>query len=263
MRHSSLLSLSHDLLSCLPSLSYHVSVSMATIATLQSESSFVRPLSSETSSEEMILDSSPPVPLSSAASSTSVMLHPHSIMPVEYDSLGLSCSTSNSSFQGTLIDEIWESCRQQLEDKVKQKEAEKAQLLLGQLAYEVEKGIACKVLDPIAGEDHFIYSVEGLELALEGTRRHYKEVLESEQKRKDATEAWENLKKIIKWSDELHRFISRLELSYDSCVNLTITDTAVRDAMKNGSSRDKNLIDKLLDIHHKLYNRYGTTENPD
>ena len=128
---------------------------------------------------------------------------------------------SNSSFQGTLIDEILESCRQQLEDKeklVKQKEAEKAQLLLGQLAYEVEKGIACKVLDPIAGEDHFIYSVEGLELALEGTRRHYKEVLESEQKRKDATEAWENLKKIIKWSDELHRFISRLELSYDSCI---------------------------------------------
>ena len=242
---------------------------MAATATLQRESYLSRPRSPATSFEENWLDSPPqpglsssrPPPMTSsegmspAASSVSVMLPPHSMKPVEYHIPGLSSSTLNSSFQGTLIDEILESCRQQLEYKemlVKQKEAEKAQLLLGQLAYEVEKRIACKVLDPIAGEDHFIYSVEGLELALEGTRRHYKEVLESEQKRKDATEAWESLKKTIRWSDELHRFISRLELSYDSCVYLTITDSAVKDAMKNESSRDKKLIDKLLYIHHEL-----------
>ena len=232
-----------------------MNIAMATTATLKSELSFSGPLSSATSSEEMILDSPPPVLLSSAASSTSVMLPPHSIMPVEHGSPGPNSSISSSSSQGMLIDKILESYRQQLEEKeklVEEKEAEKAQLLLGQFAYEVEKGIACKVLDPIAGEDHFIYSVEGLELALEGTRRHYKEVLESEQKRKDATEAWENLKKIIKWSDKLHRFISRLELSYDSCIDLSVTDSAVKDAMKNESVRDRNLIDTLLDIRQTL-----------
>ena len=183
---------------------------------------------------------------------------PEPIMPTEYeisDSAFPSSSISKLSFQET-VDEIWESCRRQLEDKeilVLQKEADKSQRVLGLLAYEVEKGIACKVLDSIAGEDHFVYSVEGLELAIEGIHRHYRDVLEDEKQRKGATEAWESLKKDLSWSDELHRFILRLELSYDSCVDLTITDSAVREAMKNESSRDQSLIYKLLDIHHNLY----------
>lgn len=126
------------------------------------------------------------------------------------------------------------------------------QLLWGQVAYDVDGAIAHYVLDPLIGDQHYISNVKGMELAIEGTAEHYKNVFGTEEKRRKAGDRWKAFQKDPEWSDMLYLLIKKLKSSRNTVAHPITNRRDIENAMAEVPGPQKREYRNLKKLHDKL-----------
>ena len=87
-------------------------------------------------------------------------------------------------------------------------------LILGQLAFEVEKAIVSEVFTKVIGspDKYYITTIADMQKALM-RQENFADVLADDSKRKEAIEKWKGLQKTLDWTDNHFRCISYLKRS--------------------------------------------------
>ena len=87
-------------------------------------------------------------------------------------------------------------------------------LILGQLAFEVEKAIVSEVFTKVIGspDKYYITTISDMQKALM-RQENFADILADDSKRKEAIEKWKSLQKTLDWKDYHFRCISYLKRS--------------------------------------------------
>lgn len=102
---------------------------------------------------------------------------------------------------------------QKMSKKIQKLEKDQQKLTVGQIAHLLDEAILTKVMKSIGVDDYkkrSIYTIFHLEKAIENQRR-FGDAFHTEDERKKAREAWDNLKSDIGWEDHHFRQISQLK----------------------------------------------------
>ena len=108
-----------------------------------------------------------------------------------------------------------EELRIQLEESAKQLEAwkeDRIQLMLGQLAVEVEKAIIDKVLTEVIGspDEHYVNTIKDMQKALK-RKANFADVLTDDSNHEKATKKWKELQKTLNWKDIHFQYYQEFE----------------------------------------------------
>ena len=137
-----------------------------------------------------------------------------------------------------------------LEGRLKQSECDEIQLILGQLAAEVDREIPQLVLNPIIG-DHNIVGVGGLTKALKG-KKPYGQVFKNEEQKAKAIACWDDLRKKLQWSDDLFLFMKALKKFRNPFAHPTIEKKAIERCKSKMPNPKKQMVERLWTIYSEL-----------
>ena len=109
------------------------------------------------------------------------------------------------------------------------------QLILGQLAFEVEKAIVNEVLAAIIGspDKYYITTIADMQSALE-KKAYFSDVLADDSNHKNATKRWKDLQMTLEWKDYHFRCISHLKRSRVPAAHPKFEAAEVTKAIKEG-----------------------------
>ena len=108
---------------------------------------------------------------------------------------------------------------------------DRTQLMVGQLAFEVEKAIIYEVLTKVIGSStHYVTTLEDMQSAL-NRKPNFTDVL-SDPNQKKAAEKWEELQKTLKWKEIHFRYIKNLKSSRVSVAHPKFDAAIVANAIK-------------------------------
>ena len=125
-------------------------------------------------------------------------------------------------------------------------------LVLGQVAFNIDKFVSKRVLDKLVGPDHFIGSIMEMELAIEGHKR-YADVFKSEMEKKTAEQKWETLQKELNWNSKLFRYMQDLKKDRLDIAHPTVDKESILAAMENNiPQKHKQLFLQLCAIHEEI-----------
>lgn len=106
--------------------------------------------------------------------------------------------------------ELMEAKLKSMEAKLKSMEASKFALMLGQIAYDIDKRVTSKVLDGLVSPEKYVPTVRDMEAAIKG-HDHEDVFDEKEEERITAKKRWNFLKTKIGWSGNINRFLGQLK----------------------------------------------------
>ena len=147
--------------------------------------------------------------------------------------------------------------RTHLEESAKQLEAwkeDRIQLMIGQLAIEVEKGIIDQVLTEVIGspDEHYVKTVKDMQKALK-RKANFADVLIDDSNHEKATKKWKDLQKTLNWKDIHFRYIMTLKSSRVSVAHPKFEASVVEDAIKeNKVGQHKKACKELMKMLEKL-----------
>lgn len=147
--------------------------------------------------------------------------------------------------------------KEKLEEVTKELEALKGahnKLILGQLAFEVEKAIINEVFMNIidSPEEHFIDTIADMQNTLE-KQANFADVFTNDSIREIAAEKWEGLKKTLHWKDYHFRCISHLKRNRVPVAHPKFEVSAVRKAINDDKAgQHKSACTELLKMLEKL-----------
>lgn len=158
--------------------------------------------------------------------------------------------------ENTDIKAIVESLKERiitLENKVKRLSSDRNQLILGQVAFEIEKSIVHKVLDDLIGKNHYVNSIEDMKLAIIGEDSNYDDLLSQEQ-RDLADEKWKKLQKELNWQPSNFRYLKWLKQKRVAPAHPTITIAGIKDVLESSAlpEHEKKPFDELFSMYKKL-----------
>ena len=128
----------------------------------------------------------------------------------------------------------------------------KEKLVLGQVAFDVDRSIPKLVIDPVLGICHNILRIKDMESALKGDEDIFKE----EEQKIDCQKRWEELKAELGWSDKVFRYMKGLKQSRLTVAHPTIDEDIVRSAVDTFVERnDREMFRKLFQIYKETQQR--------
>lgn len=133
------------------------------------------------------------------------------------------------------------------------REMERLQLKVGQVAYEVESAIVKKVLAGLTkSQDPHINSIVQLEKAIKG-KTNYADAFETDEDRESAKHEWEKLKTELKWKGKHYRYISELKKIRTSIAHPKVDLQSLRKELTDGTLKpplvqDVHLFKHFLDM---------------
>lgn len=146
---------------------------------------------------------------------------------------------------------------EQIEGKLKYLEANRLLLMLGQISYDIDGKVTKKVLDGIVPEEEHISTISDMEAAVNGTD-HF-DVFKSESEKEAAKSKWESLKKEMRWSEKLFRYLKKLKSNRVPIAHPPVDRQFIETALKSQKMElpspniiDKPLLTQLLEIHTTL-----------
>lgn len=134
-----------------------------------------------------------------------------------------------------------------LEHRLKRLEAE---LVVGQVAYDVDRGVPHFVLDAFIDPDHHIYTIYEMNRAIMNDP-DYGDVFKTQETRARAEARWETLKEEFHWTSKLHRYMKHLKTYYNIFACPTVDKDTVENVLESQVIPDLNreLFEKLWTIH--------------
>ena len=139
-------------------------------------------------------------------------------------------------------------------EKLEAWKGDRIQLILGQLAFEVEKAIVNEVLAAIIGspDKYYITTIADMQSALE-KKAYFSDVLADDSNHKNATKRWKDLQTTLDWKDYHFRCISYLKRSRVSAAHPKFEVADVTKAIKEGKvDQHKKACTELLMMFEKL-----------
>ncbi len=121
-----------------------------------------------------------------------------------------------------------------LEEEVKQLSIDRDRLVLGQVAFEIERAIVSSILDKHIGPNHYINGIEDMERAIRGVDSNYVDVL-TEEKKRVADKRWRDLQQALNWYPQHFRYMKSLKWHRISAAHPKINVAKVEVALKNGA----------------------------
>lgn len=150
--------------------------------------------------------------------------------------------------------------------KVKKKaELTSNRLMVGQIAFEVEKAIVKHVLEEVIGPPwkSFIKSISNMQQAL-NRERNFSDILSDDLKCKEAGQRWKDLQKELGWEERHFRCIDFFKMGrYDDAhptLDTNILKRAIKEhenfQFKSECKELLNMLDKMVIIQHRHNNHY-------
>ena len=135
--------------------------------------------------------------------------------------------------------------------EIKKINTHEEELLLGQVAYDIELYVAKIVLDPLVGPKHYITSIKKMQSAINGDDSYAD--LFPEATRREAECSWKDLQERIGWNRDLFRYMGALKKSRISSAHPTVDKENAIAAMKKNLPRDEQeKFRDLLKMHEEL-----------
>ena len=103
-------------------------------------------------------------------------------------------------------------------------------LILGQVAYDIERYIVRIVLGPFVGPSHYITSIKKIQSALKGDEDYTD--LFSPEIQQQVARRWKDLQEVIHWSLDLFRFMNALKKGRISSAHQKVNEDKAIAAMK-------------------------------
>ena len=137
------------------------------------------------------------------------------------------------------------------QDFYDEREMERLQLKIGQVAYVVENAIVNEVLAGLTNSNPHINSIVELEKAIKG-KSNFVDVFNTNEDRECAGRRWKELKHNLKWSHSHHRYIIELKGNRIPIAHPTFDEHSLREALDRGGLqnvvRDEKLFRDFLDM---------------
>ena len=138
-----------------------------------------------------------------------------------------------------------------LRQDMEERKIQNQKLVLGQVAFNIDKFVSKRVLDKLVAPDHFIGSIMEMELAIEG-HRSYADVFQNEKERKIVEQEWESLQKKLNWSPKLFRYMQDLKKDRLDIAHPPVDKESILAAMENVPQKHKLLFLQLFTIHEEV-----------
>ena len=127
----------------------------------------------------------------------------------------------------------------------------KDKLVLGQVAFDVDRSIPKLVIDPVLGICHNILRIKDMDSALKGDEDIFKE-----EQKIDCQKRWEKLKAELGWSGKVFRYVKGLKQSRITVAHPTIDEDIVRSAVNTFvKCNDRETFRKLFQIYKETQQR--------
>lgn len=144
-----------------------------------------------------------------------------------------------------------------LEDKL---DETKMRLMVGQLAYEIDKEVLHNVLsDMVDVKEKCVCSISDMKSAIKG-KDNYDDIFEDENDRLRAKKKWDDLKAYLEWEGKHFRYLKSLKSFGVQDAHPDFNPEAIKQALMNGAlktkdGQDKKLLEKCLEMHKHLCER--------
>ncbi len=140
-----------------------------------------------------------------------------------------------------------------LKEEVKRLSFDTHRLVLGQVAFEIEKAIVSSIFDELIGPSHYINGIKDMERAIHGVDSNYADVLTEEEKGV-ADKSWRDLKQILNWHPWHFRYMKSLKQHRISAAHPEINVAKVEVALENGvlPESDTKLFNELFTMYKIL-----------
>ena len=137
-----------------------------------------------------------------------------------------------------------------LEEELKQLNLDKNKLIIGQVAFEIEKAIVSSILDELIGPHHYINAIEDMERAISGEDSNYADVLTDNQ-REEAEQSWKDMKLELDWHPRHFRYVEQHRIS---TAHPDINEVKVKYALENGAlpESETKLFSELFTMYKSL-----------
>ena len=176
---------------------------------------------------------------------------------IECLNLGLKVSTQtkDSEIEG-LIKQVRE-LKIQVERLTKQLEElkkDRTQLMIGQLAVEVEKAIIDKVLTNVIGSPkHYVSTLKDMEKALK-RKPYFADILTDDSNHEKATKKWKELQRELNWEEIHFRYIKSLKKSRVAVAHPKFEAAMIQNAIKENKvdQHTEEACNELMKLLEKL-----------
>ena len=98
-----------------------------------------------------------------------------------------------------------------LKEKMEEMNVNSRKLVLGQIAYEIDKAVVSYVLNEIVEPNHFINTIKDMESAIRGDDSNYADVLATAERKLEAEDRWRKLKEKLHWNPLHFRYMKLLK----------------------------------------------------
>ena len=138
-----------------------------------------------------------------------------------------------------------------LNHKVEEMNVDSHKLVLGQIAYEIDKAVVSYVLNEIVEPNHYINTIKDMESAIRGNESNYADVLATAERRLEAEDRWRELKEKLHWNPRHFRYMKLLKQHRIGSAHPPIDKAKVEAALEN------NLIPELeKKIYQELFHMF-------
>lgn len=144
---------------------------------------------------------------------------------------------------------------EELKSKLEKLETSQQNLIVGQIAFQIEKAVLKYVMKGIdEPKKRAIYNINNLEKAIENNKR-FADAFSKEERHKASCE-WEMLKSQIGWEDKHYRHLKRLkDFRVDIAHPTDISEMELKEAISKVCSQDrflKNICEEFLSMLEKI-----------
>ena len=143
------------------------------------------------------------------------------------------CSAAKTDIQKLRTDVV------QITKKLESQKADTVRLMLGQLAFNLEKAIVKEVLTDVVGSrDHFVNSIKDLHKVL-NRKKNFREVLADDAKHKEANRRWIDLQTRLGWKEVHFRCVNFLKYDRVSVAHPEFSYSDVQKAIDENKELDQ------------------------